>query len=201
MRLGLLVMRFGVFECAIGFDSLGGWSWLRAADGHEMYFIQEGEVEIYQHNSSSATTRDSGHSDFRSGLGVRLGRLGPGAFFGERAILARGNGWGNGVRSRTAVSRNACRFYVLMKKSVDMIRVQIPALHAHMLEVEKGLDGEKKLGLEDGEWSARGELGALQAQLDLLDARAQSQHTAIVAKHTAIEAKLDQLIALVQNPQ
>jgi hypothetical protein len=68
-----------------------------------------------------------------------------------------------------------------------------------MLEVEKGLDGKKKLGLEDGEWSARGELGALQAQLDSLDARTQAQHTTIVAKHTAIEAKLDRLISLVES--
>eukprot|EP01043_Picozoa_sp_COSAG02_P061716 COSAG02_NODE_8348_length_2603_cov_1.472843_2_plen_111_part_00 len=106
--------------------------------------------------------------------------------------MARGNGWSNGVRSRTAVSRKACRFYVLLKKSVDMLRMQIPALHRHMLEVEKGLDGKKKLGLEDGEWSARGELGALQAQLDSLDARTQTQHA-------AIEAKLDRLISIVET--
>ena len=68
---------------------------------------------------------------------VRLGRLGQGSFFGERSIMARGNGWRNGVRSRTAVSRNACRFPVLHKRTVDTIRQQIPALHKHMLEVEK----------------------------------------------------------------
>lgn len=157
-----------------------------------MFFIQEGEVEIYQHNSSTTATRNVVHSDFRSGLGVRLGRLGTGSFFGERAILARGNGWGNGVRSRTAVSRKACRFYILHKSSVDKIRQQIPPLHKHMLEVEKGLDGKKEEGLEDGEWSSGGEIGALKAQLDRLEAATQ-------ARHTALEAKLDNLMSLVER--
>ena len=128
-------------------------------------------MEVYKHNSSTQSTKTKDHSDFRNGLGVRLGRLGPGSFFGERAILARGNGWHNGVRTRTVVSRNACRFYILSKRSVDNLRQQIVPLHKHMLEVEKGLDGEKHCGLEDAEdeWSSRGELGAIQAHLEIVD--------------------------------
>ena len=160
-----------------------------------MFFIQEGEVEVYQHNSATKSRKTQDHSDFRNGLGVRLGRLGPGSFFGERAILARGNGWQNGVRSRTVVSRNECRFYILAKRSVDNLRQQIPSLDKHMLEVEKGLDGEKHVGLEDsidGEWSSRGELGAIQAHLEKFEKETR-------AKHIALEAKLDRLISLVES--
>jgi hypothetical protein len=40
--------------------------------GHEMFFIADGEVEIYQHNSSTETKRELflEFSDFRNGLGV-----------------------------------------------------------------------------------------------------------------------------------
>lgn len=38
--------------------------------GHEMFFIADGEVEIYQHNSSTETKREEEFSDFRNGLGV-----------------------------------------------------------------------------------------------------------------------------------
>eukprot|EP01046_Picozoa_sp_COSAG06_P011656 COSAG06_NODE_668_length_13234_cov_75.848268_14_plen_128_part_00 len=38
--------------------------------GHEMFFVAEGEVEIYQHNSSTQTKKEEEFSDFRNGLGV-----------------------------------------------------------------------------------------------------------------------------------
>ena len=42
--------------------------------GHETFFIEEGEVDIYQHNSASRQKLSgavSEHDDFRNGLGVR----------------------------------------------------------------------------------------------------------------------------------
>jgi len=70
---------------------------------------------------------------------VRIGRLGAGGFFGEQAVMARGNGLRRGVRVRTVVSRALCHFHVLHKRSLDELRLEIPALQSVLFEVEAGL--------------------------------------------------------------
>ena len=117
--------------------------------GDEMYMIEAGEVDIYRptkHKSSTEVEEETqAKLDWRTGLGVRLGRLGSGAHFGERAVMSRGRKSavrGRGVRQRTVVTRSTCHFYVLHKTSLDELRKHIPLLETIMLKVETGIGDE-----------------------------------------------------------
>lgn len=69
--------------------------------GEEMYFIEDGEVDVYRQTAQSREDEVT-HSDFRTRLGVRLGRLGEQSYFGERAVMARGNGLQRGEPAVTS---------------------------------------------------------------------------------------------------
>jgi CRP-like cAMP-binding protein len=64
--------------------------------GEEMWFIEDGEVDVYRQTAQSRVAEVT-HTDFRARLGARLGRLGKQGFFGERAVMARGNGLRRGA--------------------------------------------------------------------------------------------------------
>lgn len=129
--------------------------------GDEMFFVESGEVDVFRQRrkrlppappdsaaevdgSTAAADPDTDihpyvvgpQSDWRCSLGVRLGRLGPKAFFGERAVMTRGNGKRRGVRTRTIVSRSACHFHVLRKHDLDRLRNEIPPLNMVLDQIE-----------------------------------------------------------------
>jgi hypothetical protein len=90
-------------------------------------------VDVYRQSAAAGDPAAPPHTDFRNSLGARLGRLGPGSFFGEEAVMAGRPG----VRQRTAVSRLPCKFHVLHKQSLDELRVG-PVLLEHWMEMGWG---------------------------------------------------------------
>ena len=109
--------------------------------GSQMYFIAEGEVDVYRtlgaaDGKPAAVPKITYSTNGRSNLGLRLGCLGKNAYFGEQSVMGRGNGLKRGVRTRSVVTRNACRFHVLSKASLDELRAEIPMLNGCVARVE-----------------------------------------------------------------
>jgi CRP/FNR family transcriptional regulator, cyclic AMP receptor protein len=77
--------------------------------GRELYVIVQGEAVVSQ-------------------AGTRLGRLGPGDFFGELAFLDRSR------RSATVTARSDMRVMVLGPREFDVIVGQEPAIARRLLE-------------------------------------------------------------------
>ena len=148
------------------------------------------------------------HSDFRNQIGVRLGRLGVNAFFGELGTFSRGNGQKRGVRTRTVVSRSACHFHVLRKRSLDALRAEIPVLDRQMTIVEDGLFTSvdyrvlPAVASKEAEAIGVGDAGRLQPDGGAMEKRLQQQMKALEAKTEAqaqrLEAKLDQVTKAVE---
>ena len=145
-------------------------------------------------------------SDWRCSLGPRLGRLGPKAFFGERAVMTRGNGKRRGVRTRTIVSRSACHFHVLKKHDLDRLRSEIPPLNMVLDQIEglgapsrhdRPLTGDRNGSVVADRDSAAiaHEMGQMKEQLSqLAQAVTQAQ-----AASRAMEAKLDRALATIDK--
>ena len=109
--------------------------------GSDMYFIAEGEVDVFRTEGAAdgnpaAVQKLTYGIDGRSNLGMRLGRLGKNAYFGEQAVMRRGNGMKRGVRTRSVVTRNACKFHVISKATLDELRAEIPVLNGCVAKVE-----------------------------------------------------------------
>ena len=109
--------------------------------GSDMYFIADGEVDVFR--TKGAATGNPANAlkitydiDARRDIGTRLGRLGKNAYFGEQAVMARGNGLKRGLRTRSVVSRNVCKFHVLSKASLDKLRAEVPMLNGCVAQVE-----------------------------------------------------------------
>ena len=148
------------------------------------------------------------HSDFRNQIGVRLGRLGVNAFFGELGTFSRGNGQKRGVRTRTVVSRCACHFHVLHKRSLDALRAEIPVLDRQMTIVEDALCTPvdyrvlPAVASKEAEAIGVGDAGRLHTDRGAMEKRLQQQMKALEAKTEAqaqrLEAKLDQVTKAVE---
>jgi CRP-like cAMP-binding protein len=109
--------------------------------GSDMYFIAEGEVDVYRTQGAadgnpSPVEMITYGSDVRAKLGLRLGRLGQNAYFGEQAVMNRGNGLRRGLRTRSVISRSACSFHTLSKAALDELRAEIPVLNGCVASVE-----------------------------------------------------------------
>lgn len=81
------------------------------AAGREMFILMKGEVEMLAG-------------------GQRLGFLGEGAFFGERAVLSNESGAERRIRTVRAMSK--CELCFLTKDAVDQLRGQYPELNARI---------------------------------------------------------------------
>ena len=106
------------------------------------------EVDVYctgRHHKEVDTDATNGGSidtsvaHWRGQLGVRLGRLGVKAWFGETAVMSRKNNrermseLRRGFHRRTVVSRSACHFHKLHKNDVDDLRFTFSVLDAMLV--------------------------------------------------------------------
>ena len=168
--------------------------------GSEMYFIADGEVDVYRTQGETAATTEATlyGVDVRAQLGMRLGRLGADSYFGEQAVMSRGNGLHRGVRTRSVVARTPCQFHVLAKEHLDNLRQEIPLLNGAIAEVEDyGSDAAKNQPqLADGGAGAAelgGEVRALSTKLDKALA-------AIAELSTVVKQQQQTIVTVVSNP-
>lgn len=164
--------------------------------GQEMFFIEDGEVDVYRQTAESRVAEVT-HSDFRTQLGVRLGRLGSQSFFGERAVMRRGNGLRRGVRTRTVVSRTACRFHVLHKRAVDALRAEIPVLENIMATVETGLP--RSHGVMPQQLTPVATAAVDMSNVSIVLAQMRSLEQKTVRHNLAMEAKLDRALVAISK--
>jgi hypothetical protein len=136
--------------------------------GSDLFFIADGEVDVYRtQGSTTPADKMTYGSDPRANLGMRLGRLGVDSYFGEQAVMTRGNGLRRGVRTRSVVSRNQCQFHVLSKASLDALREEIPILNGVVATVEEyGYTSHAQLVDSPADGQLAGEVRALSTKVD-----------------------------------
>ena len=178
---GLLVMREGEY-------------------GSDMYFIADGEVDVYRTQGETATTQAATYGiDVRSQLGMRLGRLGVDSYFGEQAVMSRGNGMRRGVRTRSVMSRTPCQFHVLAKEHLDNLRQQIPLLNGAIAAVEDyGSDSPavaNQSQLTDGGAGA----GQLAGEVRALSTKLDKALAAIAELSTVVKQQQQTVVTVVSN--
>lgn len=83
----------------------------------------------------SACSTCSVYAEDNSGTKLRLGRLGDGCVFGERAVLRPP--LGTDVRTRTIVARCSCKLASLSKYMIEILRREFTLLDQLLKEVEQ----------------------------------------------------------------
>ena len=130
--------------------------------GDSMYFIKQGEVEIYKSFAASGRlcargeqerTEPFGEEEHHGGLeqhGERLGRLGPRGFLANWVDVCASRRSDTGsvksLRKRTAIAKTNCELLVLEKNDLDRLREQYNHLEESMDNIEKGLSEHEDAG-------------------------------------------------------
>lgn len=168
--------------------------------GSEMFFIADGEVDVYRTQGETTYTEAiTYHSDVRAQLGLRLGRLGVDSYFGEQAVMSRGNGMRRGIRIRSVMSRTPCQFHVLSKEGLDNLREEIPLLNGVIASVEDyGSGSAATKQLTDGSGADTGQLAG---EVKALSTKLDKALNAIAELSVVVQRQQQTVVTVVSNQE